>query len=305
MNQKTKNILIIVGEEKYSAKSFTDIVRKNFADKKVQIDLVAFSDLSFELTENEIDIKIKNESIRKYNLVYIRKAGTKYTILANSLGIGLKHLGIPFYDSVFGEYGAKGNKLRGLVQLCVSGVVIPKTIYFCNADLTEHYDYIANTLGVPFVAKDIGLQRGKGVFLINSLSELAKLPYMRGSNGKCVYLFQQLLEKKNEYRIVVLDESVGVWYEKFATDEGEFRYNTSLGATEVFLDKTRTPKRISKPAIQAAIASKTQIAGVDIIVEKGTEKVYILEVNRGPGLTYDETISYEFKAVAEFLEGQV
>lgn len=305
MNKQTKNILILVSTRGKNSIEFVDTLQKKFKNESTQIELALFSELVFLFGDNVLQVTIKGKEITNYDIVYIRKVGTKNNIIANSLGICLKHLGIPFYDSIFGDYGAKGNKLKSLIQLSVSGVPIPKSTYICNPKIKPNYDNLANIFGGQFVAKDLGLQRGLGIFLISNQRDIDNLPYIEGSQGKSVYLYQQLIEKDREYRMVILGEEVGVWYEKLQSDEAEFRYNTALGATEVFLNKEETPIKLSKPAIAAAKALKIEVAGVDIVIEKGTQKVYIIEVNRGPGLSIYNGESVEYEALAEFLEREV
>jgi RimK-like ATP-grasp domain len=305
MNNTPKKILIVFGFKSSRSDQFITQLSNHFKNENTKISIGYFSELGFVFDDNKIQVTINGTDIREFGLVYIRKAGTNHTIIANTLGICLKALGIQFYDSVFGEYGGKGNKLRAIAQLFVSRVPTPKTVYYCSPKVSNKFDELSLELGLPFVAKDIGMQRGKGIFLVNTIDDLESLPNLKGNNGKSVYLFQKLIQKKHEYRTVILGNEVGVWYEKFAGNEAEFRFNTSLGATEVYLNEKEVPANLSLPAIIAAKALKLEVAGVDIVVEKDTNKVYILEANRAPGLTRDELLSPEFRLVAEFLEREV
>jgi D-alanine-D-alanine ligase-like ATP-grasp enzyme len=45
-----------------------------------------------------------------------------------------------------------------------------------------------------------------------------------------------------------------------------------------------------------------QIAGVDIAEDQNTGKYYLIEVNRGPGFTYDTEVSPEMDQIAKFLK---
>ncbi len=305
MNNSSKTILILADAPKANRLAFVDLVSKNFKNENTKIELGFFNDLSFTFSEGEISVRLGDNPITKYDLVYIRKAGKDYSILANSLALSLKHLKRPFFDTLYESFGPRGNKLTSLIRLSISGMPLPTSIYFCKTNISDEYDYIARELGVPFVSKDITMQRGNGVFLIHSREELEKLPKISGVNNSSVYLFQKLIQKEHEYRMLVLKDKVGVWEEKIATIENEFRNNVALGAKEIFLDIKDMPSHLSEIAIHAAIALKIEVAGVDVITEKVTGKAYILEVNRGPGLTYDEKVSYEFKALAEFFENEV
>jgi glutathione synthase/RimK-type ligase-like ATP-grasp enzyme len=304
-NKTTKNILILDQKDGKYLKMYADFIKGNFKNPNTNIEYAIFGDLAFELSDEEIMVTVKGENIKKYDLVYIRKAGLENNILANSLGICLKHLGITCYDTVFTKYSAKGNKLRSLIQLFVSGLSVPKSLYFCKPEIESNYDIISEKLGTPFVAKNIGLQRGKGVFLIHNWQDLRNLPDKVAPGNKSPYIFQKFIPIDHEYRLLVLDNKVGVWEEKVSINEEEFRNNVALGAKEVFLDVVNLPKQMHDISVSAAQALGIEVAGVDIITEKETDKIYVLEVNRGPGLTYDQSVSYEFKALASFVENEV
>jgi ribosomal protein S6--L-glutamate ligase len=301
---KQKTILILADASRVMTRSFVELVAKNFKDENTKIELGLFDDLSFAFGGDELSVELKGKNITEYDLIYIRKAGNDYSILANSLALCLEYLRVPFFDSLHGSFGGRANKLTSLLRLWTKGIEVPKSVYICKVDSESEYSNIVNKLGVPFIAKDMTLQRGVGVFLITSVEDLQKLPKITGKNNSSPYVFQQFIEKDHEYRLLVLKDTVGVWEEKIAS-EGEFRNNVALGAKEVFLPINELPKKMHDIAVSAGQALGIEIAGVDVVVEKATGKLYVLEGNRGPGLTYDEKLSYEFKALAEFFEREV
>jgi glutathione synthase/RimK-type ligase-like ATP-grasp enzyme len=305
MINQNKHILILADASRVMTRSFVELVGKNFKNENTKIELGLFDDLTFAFGDGQLSVQLKGKDITEYDLVYIRKAGSDYSILATSLALCLNFLHVPFFDSLHGVFGGRSNKLTSLLRLATQGIIIPKTMYICKVDSESEYDHIAGTLGVPFIAKDMSLQRGVGVFLISSIEDLQKLPKISGQNNSSPYIFQQLIQKEHEYRMLVLKDKVGVWEEKIATAEGEFRNNVALGAREVFLDVKDMPQEMHDLAVDAAQALGIEVAGVDIVVERSTGKLFVLEGNRGPGLTYDESISYEFKALAEFFEREV
>jgi len=75
-----------------------------------------------------------------------------------------------------------------------------------------------------------------------------------------------------------------------------------LGAREEFLDIEKIPDDLAKIAEDAAIKLNLQIAGVDVAADKNTGKYYLIEVNRGPGFTYDTEVSPEMDEIAKFLK---
>ena len=68
------------------------------------------------------------------------------------------------------------------------------------------------------------------------------------------------------------------------------------------MDLDKIPADLAKIAIGAAVKLNLQIAGVDIAEDKNTGKYYLIEVNRGPGFTYDTKVSPEMDQIAKFLK---
>ena len=58
-------------------------------------------------------------------------------------------------------------------------------------------------------------------------------------------------------------------------------------------------------AIKASEILNLEVAGVDILVEKSTSLMWILEVNMAPGFTYDTKVSPELSMLAEFFKEEL
>ncbi|MCS7092304.1 MAG: hypothetical protein NZM26_03060 [Patescibacteria group bacterium] len=281
------------------------LVNKNISQENVKVELASLFDLSFVIDTGKLIVKIGVTDIKDFDLVYIRRAGTTSTILANTLGIYLKHEGVAFFDSVFGEYSAKGNKLRSLVQLALNNIPVPKTIYFANSENYPDYQYLVNELHSPFIAKNIEMQRGKGIYLIKSNSDYEFLLQGKKKLGKAKFFYQRFVDKNHEYRVIVMGNEATIWYEKFPSNKNEFRYNSALGAKEIYYDLKNIPKELKEIAIKASRCLKQEISGVDIVQDKNTNLFYVLEANRSPGFELDENLSPEVKTFSDFLKRSV
>ena len=241
-------------------------------------------------------------ALTNFSFVYFRRAGSDFSIASSTLALCLKYLGIKFVDTTWGEIGPLGSKFTSLVKLGLEGLPIFPTCYVWGGNIEKYSKRISKSLGFPLVAKELSTQRGKGVHKINSPEDFKALP-MKDSQGRDnQYLFQKFASIDHEYRLLVLGTEVRVWEEKINTNKDEFRHNVALGATEEFFDIKKLPETLSKVAVSAARALNLQVAGVDVATEKSTGKVFLIEVNRGPGLTYDTTISPELSEIAKFLD---
>jgi glutathione synthase/RimK-type ligase-like ATP-grasp enzyme len=295
-----RKILILVGIKGPKKEIFVNEISERIG-KDVEVVLAEFSDLYFSISEKRIDVEIGGTSITEFSLVYFRRAGGGFSIMAATLATCLKAKGIKFIDSSWGEIGPLGSKFTSLVKLSVLGLPIINSIYVRHKQMDKYKEKIVTELGLPLIAKELSMQKGKGVYKIDTIEDFAKLPEKSDAGSDNEFLFQEFKNLGEEYRVLVLGKKVGVWEKKILTVEGEFRHNVSLGAREEFMELEKIPEDLAKIAIDAAIKLNLQIAGVDIAEDTNTGKYYLIEVNRGPGFTYDTNVSPEMDQIAKFL----
>lgn len=297
-----KKILILSSKIHSKNQKFVDLVAKNFKDASTRISVEKIESIYLSVSQGGISLEIGGRAAKSFDLIYLRGIIGGDIFNATLVAICLRALGIRYFDALYSEAGPHRTKLGSLALLASRGIPVPKTVFFADGLYAKHFSKLSKDLGTPFVAKEMSLQRGKGVHLIESLKDLRALPKRSKAGSLNDYFFQEFIDKDHEYRILTLGGGVGVWEEKVRTGVEEFRNNVALGAKEIFLDAGRIPKRLAKVAVGSAKVLGIGVAGVDVMTEKSTGKVYVLEVNRGPGLTYDEKISPEFSTIAKFLE---
>lgn len=268
--------------------------------ERAHITLARFSDLYFEIDHKNTTVLVGETDVTDYDLVYFRRAGDQFSGVASNLAVYLKARGINFIDKSWAEVGPIGSKFTALIKLSLNHSPIMKSIYVWRENIAEHRRRIIKKLGLPLIAKELSTQRGKGVIKITKESDFDTLPMIDSKGGPNQYLFQKYVELKDEYRLLVLGDSVGVWEKKIITMKGEFRHNVSLGASEEFLKIEDIPADLENIAVSGAKALNVQIAGVDIATDKTTGEYYLIEINRGPGFTYDTKISPEMDKLAEY-----
>jgi glutathione synthase/RimK-type ligase-like ATP-grasp enzyme len=295
-----KKILILVDKIGPKKELFAEEISKRLRED-TQIFMARFADLYFEIDGKNLLVEIEDFPITDFDLVYFRRTGNKFSGIASTLAVCLKELKIKFIDSAWSEVGPIGSKITSLIKLAREGLPIFPTIYIWQTNIEKFQDRIIERFGFPLVAKELSIQRGMGVFMIKSKDDLEKLPMKDSRDVDNQFLFQKFSDLKDEYRILVLGDRAAVWEKKNITVPGEFRHNIALGAEEEFLPISKIPKEIAETAVKGARALNLEIAGVDVATEKKTGRVLLIEVNRGPGITYDTKISPEIAEIAKFL----
>lgn len=292
-----KRFLILIDSKSEKKEAFFNyLTDKMGEDYKVY--LVQFSDLYFFIDGSRIEVGINgfNIPIKEFDLVYFRRVGAKYRTVAATLAVILDHFGIKYIDSYFGNSGSARDKFTSLAKLAVAGLPVMAT-YYCRASkILEKRKEIIAKLGLPLVAKQVSTQRGQGVYL---LKNEAGFDMILKEKPDRTFLFQKYYENDEEYRVLVLGEGIGAYEQKIRAESEEFRSNVALGATEKFIDINRIPKETKEISVKACKELGIEVGGVDILVDRAGKR-WLLEVNRGPGLTYDPKVSPELENLSKY-----
>lgn len=292
-----KNILVLVSNSNPNKEQFQRKLRQELDIRGACLTFAKFDDIFINLGERGIELLINGHDIKEYDCVYFRRVGPGFSPLAATIAVILDHYKIKYFDSTWNEIGPMGDKFTSLTRLFFAGIPIPHTVYYSSKNAEKIYEMVSKSLGSPFVAKDLEQQRGKGIFLVKDDDELQKIEKDE-SKKVSQFMYQEYVKNPKEFRILVLGNRARVWEEKIAQN-GEFRSNVALGAKEVFMQIDKLPEEFEKASVKAAVALGIDIAGVDIM--KVEDRFYVLEVNRGPGFTYDNDESFEIANLADFL----
>lgn len=292
-----KRLLIIVGKKVEEESTYTHL--KQDLKGKVDVVYASFKEVSFSFEKGKVDVRIGDYNIRDFDLVYFRKT-FGHSSIAKALSICMDYYHIRFIDPVFGYANYTGDKLPSLIRLAINDLPVIPTFFCWRGDIEKNIDYIIEKFKLPVVAKNPKTQRGKGLFLLKDRNDFISLRKLNPNNG---FMFQKYCERETEYRLLVLKDRIAVAEKKIQKDVNEFRANVARGASEEFFDPKLVSTEIRNTALKASKLLKLEIAGVDILIDK-EGKSWLLEVNRGPGFTYDE-ISPELPELAKYFEKEI
>ena len=291
---KNKQLLILVDKIGEKKEFFAHYISQRLPEGSF-VTISRFSDLTFDVQSKNIKVGLGDGGdIKDYDFVYFRRTGSKFLSLAGTLAVCLDYFGIAYADTTYANLGPSGDKFTSLVRLAIDGILVIPSYLCWHTEIEAKADEIISKFGLPLVTKQLSSQRGRGVFLLKSKEEFGKLDSQFPDEE---FLFQKYLPSNEEYRILVLEDKVGSFEKKVRTDPDEFRSNVALGAREEFIDISKISPEIKNIAVEASKALNIQIAGVDVLIDEGG-KPWLLEVNRGPGLTYDPKVSPELDSLS-------
>lgn len=248
---------------------------KRFAEEaeKLGVELVLIKYRQLRLEGERI--LFGNQDLADFDGWYFRAVGTELE-WAKLLEIYAKKHGIKVVD----EYLLAQGPLRRFksvmgVQLIKAGVSYPRTAMVESlADLKQ--DLIKWQF--PLVVKmSQGGRHGMGTFWLRRQEDLVELEGKLPANSRG-FLIQEYLPNDGDYRILVVGyRCVGGF--KRGVKEEKLVMNKSVGKS-VRLETV--PEEVTREAEKAAMVLGVEVAGIDLVKEKTSGRVYIIEVNEAP-----------------------
>lgn len=227
---------------------------------------------------------------REYDVLYIRnpyvKRSAKYLKDVIFLAKQFKDMGKRVVDAVIAEGLLGGGKWDDYKNLSANSLPIPKTELF-----SKQSEFFRRDL---FIAKWIYGFKGKNVFLVKSGGSL---PSVYPENE---LMLQEFINAEYEYKVITVGFKALPIVLKFAiskkTKRPDFKNYQVVNISAVAEDYVLA-EAVSL-AQKAAKVLGRELAKTDILEKNG--KLYILEVNRFPGLESFERLT-KFNVAKEFL----
>jgi len=256
-----------------------------------------FSDLFFEIKTRKVKIKAGEDDLANFDLVFIRRAGK----FIRSIGGIVKYLDykkVEFIDPAYREVGISLDKASSAIRLAIKGTPVPDTVFCYKESVSKNKERIVAALGFPIIAKAVFSQKNRDIYILRNLQDFDRLQ----KKSKKDFIFQKFIDIDIEYRLLIMGGEVRVLEQKYERNYENLKVGfKKLSGLSIFLDlKTASPE-INNVALKAAKILGLDIAGVDLAVEKRTDKNYVIEVNKGPGIISDGRSSPEIKALSDFL----
>jgi glutathione synthase/RimK-type ligase-like ATP-grasp enzyme len=220
----------------------------------------SFLDINYSSESN--DLKFKEESLTKYQVVYFRMVGKCLEVATLVADFANKN-NIKLVDELYSNTLlmpmtlAKSIEMKKLYE---TGIRIPKTVL---GDFSK--------LRFPYIVKSTSGQKAKEVWLVNNQEELDTLKSTKYEKGK-LYFAQELIPNARRIRaLVVGDKVIGaiVRHTKWNKDHTKITLNP-------------IPEEVSNLALNAAKTVGLNISGIDILVNSETEEKFVIEANAAP-----------------------
>ncbi len=209
------------------------------------------------------------QKICSYDVVYYR-TGMRGPII-DELSHILRRKRIPFINGV-AQHSYMHQKIRQALIAGRYNIPQPRSYYIGGFN----YARVSEVLGDTFVVKPDDGSKGDDVTLVSSEAELLAF---KETKKKDTYLYQELIEEAEEYRVYTLGSKGVASYKKTAGSE-DFRANLHTGGT-ITPTEPELVEMLLTFGGKVAKSFGADISGVDILVKDN--KPLFLELNWQPG----------------------
>ena len=131
-------------------------------------------------------------------------------------------------------------------------------------------------------------KQGKGVHLVKSEDEIKTIVDEYKDVAER-FILREFIPNNGDIRVFIVGYKAVAAMHRIPKD-GDFRSNISQGGSAEPFDLNKNP-HVKKLAEEVAKLMRTEIAGVDIMINKYSGKPYVLEVNGGPQFQGLETLT--------------
>ncbi len=252
-------------------------IQKKLKLKDITLDVASIKDLFLKIVDGKLTAMILDKNFEDYDYIWIQ-SGWNTTHMAYLLHLYLKSKRIPHNKT-----NIHNTKLSDILSLSLKGVFVPNTFFHNGLQIDDNNILkIEKICKFPCIYKTLLGSLGAQVYLIEKKGDIEETIRENGRYNR--YIFQEYISNDFDYRVVVANGKPISVCKRTRVNDG-YRNNVALGAKEEFFDVEDIPEPVLNIAIQSAQALKLNWAGVDVVTDKYTNKSYVLEVNRRPGLT--------------------
>lgn len=234
-----------------------------------------------------------NKKIDDYDVVYFRGKLRSHINDAALIASFLTGKRTKVLTSAYKNRRATG-KVPQMYQLQALGYPIP---YSVSASTKYLPGLISEHLTYPIILKDMHGGHGNDNFLVKDEEQLKQILEDR---SEIRFIAQEFIANDGDYRILCIGDKTLVILRK-GSDDSHLN-NTSQGASAELVALKDFPEIIIEQARNYASQCQYEIAGVDVMFAKGTDKHYFLEINSQPQLMTGAFVEEKQILVGEYLK---
>lgn len=239
--------------------------------------------LSTELTivsdKDNYQVSLRGKDLESYDLIYLMVSKRRWEWYTAASYLDKKKGTVIVNQKVVDPtYNYYLTPAIDYLRQTEEGLSYPKSAVIYSA---KSLDSVLTGFEFPLIIKTSAGRQGKGVYKADSKEQLVSIvSKMEKDELVPSMVIREFIPNDGDIRVFTVGyKAIGAM--KRTPKEGDFRSNISQGGSGAVFNLNDNPE-VRSLAEKAAEVTRTEIAGVDIILNKDTKEPYILEINPGP-----------------------
>lgn len=295
-----KRILVLSSAES----GYTEQANRQFVEQiaarleDVTIETCHYRDIAFVMDEEQIYAKrlSTNEGVNAYDLVYF-KSFHRYSEMASALAHYLQQEGIRYVCHEIDD-AISFSKLTQYARLSRHKLPIIATVFVERTMWQKGVALIEASFGFPCIFKATDAKGGDANYMPTNADELLAI----AAEHDCDFVAQEFIPNDYDLRVLIAGGEVRRVIKRQRIDDSSHLNNTSKGAEATLVPEDNVSIEIREVSCRAAALFKREIAGVDIMSNRDTGKIHILEVNASPQVATGAFQSEKLDVYAELFK---
>ena len=276
------SILILSSAESEDNKAINDTFVAELNAKNADVCAVEwhnYHDVGLHIGAGKLEAFLVSDKrpLTDFTAVYF-KSYFRYHEQATAIAEMLDAHGITFVGHELREY-IPAYKLSQMARLSRAGLSVPETLFLPMEHYAQSYAFITAALGTPFIFKAIDGSTGNDNYLVDDDATFQRLVT---ENAARHFIAQRFIPNRSDMRVIIIGNAIKLVIERSRQNDATHLNNTSKGAQARLVPLAELPVPLQELALSAARTMKRDVAGVDLMLEAGTNQPYILEVNASP-----------------------
>lgn len=241
---------------------------------------VGIMDVKVKVKNNQLIIRdaITGKNLKELSALYIAnwRINPEFAMAIVSY---LQRQGIPVINPEIGRF-IPVSKLGEFVMMSDKDIPLPDSVFMRHKHLLRAIKKGKLPFKFPFIAKTINGSMGSSNWLIKNVDELHAAIESEPDN---IFVLQKFIPNEFDYRILVFGGVPRMVIKRSRVSDETHVNNTSKGGDGVIIPLEQMDPVVLDIAVRAAEAvGRSDLGGVDIIIDSRDGKPYVLEVNKSP-----------------------
>ena len=298
-----KNILVLFSyrshKRGYIEMLFERLVKSAATNSNLSFSRGSLSDLHIMIKDGSMSIveALSMRNLGSFDLVYF-ELWYKAQQQALAAARYLDRQNVPYFSKEIHQI-LPMTKVGELSVLADQSIPLPDTFMSSAREIKKVFK--SNPpIAFPLIVKAADGYGGKNNYLVHTYGELKTI---LSENKTLQFVIQEYIANDCDYRCLVLGGEIAFVLRR-SRDKNSSTHlnNTSAGAEGEAVDLDTLPQDAQAFVLKAAkVLNRYEFAGVDLMLEKGTNKPYILEVNQTPQIEIGAEVDKKMNAMLKYM----